>query len=371
MPLIREALLREFVGTTMPFTVDGQVRRVRYLTRVDPLSGTMAKISEERARRTLGISTAIDIRRVENCDFCQYQDRTPGERIEHACGAVSVPNKFPWEKYDWVTIYPPFGEHKLLLSELYFEDMEQMIQSSYDLALRCAPDPEAVAFMDFTNWGPFAGASQQHPHSQRKSVTNLLDPKQGQELRRCQELAERSGANPFDLYAEEEQREGVRVIYDNDVLIAASFAPSCPHEVLVFPRAEIAHILQTTESERKGLVRAALGVFPALFFYLGVTNFNLVVHMAPFREMEKARGYYRWHMHILPRRSRLPADQAGSEIGFDVNVIDVLPEITAGLLRRWYREGPQEELVAKGEGGRPDPFLLRAFHRLPHRAPGR
>jgi galactose-1-phosphate uridylyltransferase len=364
MAQAKDSLLQEYAATTAPFSVNGGVRTVTYLTRVDPLSGTVAKISEERARRRVGISTALDIRPIGDCDFCRYQERTPKEHVQHAYGAVSVPNLYPWEKYDWITIYPPFGNHKLLLSELYFEDLERMIESSYDLALRCASDPEVIAFMDFTNWGPFAGASQQHPHSQRKSVTRVLDPRQAEELTRCKELADRYGANPFDLYAEEERRRGLRVIYDGEILIAAAFAPSCPHEILVFPREEIAHILQTSESQRKGLVQSTLGVFKALFFYLGVTDLNVAVHMAPFRDMDIARSYYRWHMHILPRRSRLPVDRAGAELGFGINIIDTLPESTADLLRRWYQEGPREELLATAEKGQPNLFLLGEFRRL-------
>jgi len=170
--------------------------------------------------------------------------------------------------------------------------------------------------------------------------------------------------NPFDLYREEERQRGVRVIHDDDMFITAAFAPTTPHEVLVFPNEEVAHIIQTTPSERKRLVRPALGVFPALFFYLGVTDLNIITHMAPFHDMEAARNYYRWHMHILPRRSRLPIDKAGAELGFDVNVIDTLPETTADVIRRWYSEGPKEELLAKVNGTEPIPLLVSEFRRL-------
>jgi galactose-1-phosphate uridylyltransferase len=190
-------LLKEFDGRTTAFSLNGDRKEVSYLTRVDPLSGGVARISEERARRGFGIVANLDIQPVEGCQFCSYLDNTPGERIPHQGGAVSVPNKFPWEKHDWITIYPPFGGHKLFLSDLYFDDMEMMVESSYDLALLCSRDPDVISFMDFTNWGTFAGASQQHPHSQRRSITFVPDPKQDAELHRCRQLAERYGRNPF------------------------------------------------------------------------------------------------------------------------------------------------------------------------------
>jgi galactose-1-phosphate uridylyltransferase len=364
MATLTEPLLKEHLEETVPFEVDGQVQRVSFETRVDPLSGAVTKISRLRAARSIGIAADLTIRPVAHCAFCHYEEETPKARIHHASGCVSVPNKFPWERYDWITIYPPYGQHKLLLSQLYFEDLEYMVESSYDLAVRCAADPKVIGFMDFTNWGAFAGASQQHPHSQRKSITNVLDPRQSRELDLCKALWERHGVNPFDLYREEERQRGVRMIHDDDVFVAAAFAPTTPHEVIVFPNEDVAHIVQTTPSERKRLVRPALGVFPALFFYLGVTDLNIITHMAPFHDMEAARNYYRWHMHILPRRSRLPIDKAGAELGFDVNVIDTLPETTAEIIRRWYSEGPREELLAKVNGTDPSPLLVSEFRRL-------
>jgi galactose-1-phosphate uridylyltransferase len=324
----------------------------------------VSKISEDRAKKSIAISVDVDIRPVEKCQFCSFQEYTPRERIEHGSGAVSVPNLYPWEKYDWITIYPPFGEHKLLLSDLYFEDLERMVESSYDLALICARDPDVLSFMDFTNWGAFAGASQQHPHSQRKSVSCVFDPRQEQELRFCRGLLERYGRNPFDLLVEEERSLGLRVIYDNDIFIASAFAPTCADEVIVFPREQISHILQTSVHDRKRIVSPMLAIFPALFFYRGKTDLNMAVHMAPFREMEEARRYFRWHIHIFPRRSSLPIDRAGAEIGFETNVIDSLPEMTAEVLRSWFVEGPREDRVARLRDGTPNQRLVEQFHRF-------
>jgi len=357
-------LLREVRGKSLPFGSGGKVTEEAYLTRRDPLSGSVAKISEARAKRNIGITVDFSIESVNECDFCRYLEKTPETRIMHDCGAVSVSNKFPWEKYDWVTIYPPFGGHKLLLSELYFDDLERMLDSSFELASICARDQEVISFMDFTNWGPFAGASQQHPHSQRKSVTGMSGPKLEIEMHNCMDLEAKYGMNPFELLAQEELHAGLRVIRDGDVFIAAAFAPTCAEELIIFPKEPIANILQMDCYARMQIARAIAWVFPALFFCRGVTDLNIAVHMASFKEMEEARRFYRWHMHIYPRRSRLPADKAGSEIGFATEVIDTPPEKTAAVLRRWYEEGPGEGLVAKLQDGTPNPKLLVALHRF-------
>ncbi|MFC1962521.1 hypothetical protein ACFLWB_00765 [Chloroflexota bacterium] len=201
-----------------------------------------------------------------------------------------------------------------------------MMESSYDLANICAWDAEVLSFMDFTNWGAFAGASQQHPHSQRKSITKVPSPRLHNEMKQCHHLMERYGRNPFAFLEQEERADGRRIIYDNDIFIVAMFVPTCPDEILVFPKDDIAQIIQTTEHDRRRIVQSVLDIFPALFFCRGVTDLNIAVHMATFAEMEEARKYYRWHMHIYPRRARLPVDRAGAEIGFGTEVIDTMPE---------------------------------------------
>lgn len=359
-----ERLLNEYIGKSMAFDINGESKETTYFTRIDPISGSTSKISTERLKRPVAVEVKLDIKLVRKCEFCRYQEFTPRKRIEHAGGAISVPNKFPWEKYDWITIYPPFGHHKLLLSDLYFGDLDAMVESSYDLAVMCSNDPEVISFMDFTNWGIFAGASQQHPHSQRKSITFKLDTKQEKELAYCYELFKSHGRNAFQWLAEEEREIGSRVIYDDDVFIAAAFAPSCPDEVIMFPKEDISNILMTDYHQRRKMMRPALGIFQALFFYRGVTDLNISVHMAPFAAIEEARKYYSWHMHIYPRRSWLPVDKAGAEIGFETSVIDTLPENTAEMLRKWYQEGPQENQIAKGKDGLPLPKLVEEFRKL-------
>ncbi|MCL4533968.1 MAG: hypothetical protein M1370_02270 [Bacteroidetes bacterium] len=356
--------LQEYRERWDPFNFQGEEREGMFLVRVDPLSGNQSRICEDRAKRNIGIRVDLDIRPVENCAFCKpFTDAVPRNRIEHECGALTIRNLNPWERSCVVTLYPPLGQHRPLLSDLYFNHLECMIESEYDLALEFARQPGVVGFTDFTNWGPYAGASQQHPHSQRTTITGVLDPVQTRELERCRLLYDQYGVNPFDMLIREERADGRRLVHDNDIFIAAQFAPTFPHEIIVIPKHDIAHILQTNSADRRQIIKPALGVFHALFFYGGITNLNVAVHMAPFAEMDEARAYFRWHIHIYPRRASLPSDRAGAELGYDLNVIDVLPENTAAKLRAWFDDGPREELLARRPDGTTDPKLVELFHR--------
>ncbi len=356
--------LQEYRERWDPFNFQGEERQGMFLVRVDPLSGNQSRICEDRAKRNIGIKVDLDIRPVENCPFCQpLTDAVPRNRIEHPCGAVTIRNLNPWERQCVVTLYPPIGQHRPLLSDLYFNHLECMIEAEYDLALDFSRQPGVVGFTDFTNWGPYAGASQQHPHSQRTTISGVLDPVQSREMEQCQRLYLTHKENPFDILMREEREDGRRIVHDNDIFIAAQFAPTFSHEILVVPKYDISHILQSGSLDRSEIIKPALGVFHALFFYGGITNLNVAVHMAPFAEMEEAREYFRWHMHIYPRRASLPSDRAGAELGYDLNVIDALPENTAAKLRAWFDEGPREEMLAKRPDGSTDPKLVELFRR--------
>jgi galactose-1-phosphate uridylyltransferase len=349
-------------GSSSGITYKGQPLNSRFVTRFDPIFGHRVNIAPERAKRAydLGVESTVEISPKNDCRFCNYKNETPEPRILHDCGAVSFPNLFGWLKYQWVTTYPPFiengnnGRHKVLLSEINFKDLERMLESEYDIAkvlfnLR-KHDPDILGLMDFTNWGPYAGASVQHPHSQRQGVDYRPDKVEDEEMRCCRAFYHKYGANPFDALIGEELLNRERVIFDNDkVYIGACFAPTRPDEIIVIPKAEFANIIETSSPDDRTFIKAALGVFPALRCYRGVSNLNLAVHQAPFTALrvngESANQYYRWHMHIIPRSSGLPVDIAGGELGFGVTISASLPEELAQQIRHWYNRTPDESLV--------------------------
>lgn len=325
-------------------------RLVEYVKRTDSLLCRSADFSAERAGRylNLGVRTKIDIEPVDACSFCRYETETPRvDRMYHKGGAVSVRNKFPSAPYQWVTVYPPFNGHKTLLSAMDFADLDGLIESEFDMAeellKRQLQKPDIVGMRDFTNWGPWAGGSKQHPHSQRQAQLHTIDPVEEAELEAARAFYLRHGVNPYDLLVQAEADGDRRIYSDPTVYIGTAFAPLVPGEIVVIPTAPFANIIETADVDRQ-FIRAALGAFPAQRFYRGVADVNLVVHMAPFEE-KSAADYFRWHLHILPRRSGLPVSIGGSELGYGESISTEMPEQLAHDLRKWYREHPDDDLV--------------------------
>jgi galactose-1-phosphate uridylyltransferase len=357
----QDCLLVEYRDSSSPVELNGERKIPSYSTRIDPLSGSVSRISIERADGVRGRNTgldvgALDVKPVNNCLFCNYRTRGARPLIEHNDGTVSMKNPFPWEGEMWVSAYPPFdpenGGHKLLLSEVLYTDVERLIRSEKEIAqifyrsYRDRPDV-VLSFRDFTNWGPYAGASQQHPHSQRALTTHVLPPVEREEFARAKTFYETTGTNLYDAVIGAEVDGGERVVYRNDrVCISSPFAPRCNDEIIIVPTDPVTHVLQMDEDYMRSIIRPVLGVFPGLFFYRGVRDLNIIVHMAPFSEIDDAQCFYRWHMHIIPRKSGLPVSLAGAELGYGDNVIGVYPEHTAGILREWYApDGPNSDAV--------------------------
>ncbi len=354
-------LFVEHPGVSQPYFYAGKERADNFLVRVDPLSNGVSKISEARARILSGINVDLTIKPSDECVFCDYKDKTPlfiGDndskyRIRHKGGAVTVPNLNSWEAFDVVTIYPPFDKtqpHKLA-THFCYEDFQALIDTHNELA-DMMQRKGVRAMKDFTNWGPYAGASQPHPHSQRKSVSFMMDPRQARELLIAKEYHKATGRNIYEDYATHELQDGRRVIHSDGTFIAAEFAPQFEHGIVMFPNYPVSNVLQMPENDRKNLI-SATGTIPGLVFYCGVTSFNIAIHQAPFPEMEEARDYFKWHMHIWPRRATVSSDRAGAEVGYETNVIPTFPETTAQNLGKWYRERPNPEYVMRDRKGLP------------------
>ena len=365
-----------FTGTAAPMTFRGEEKQTSYQRRYDYLFGTQCLLSGDRREgvRMPGTTATIDIRPDDECRFCNYETETPCDyeldpqrgRLHHSGGAVTVRNAFGYTRRDFVTILPPFHSngqgngrpHKVLLSELGFEDLETFLDTEHDMALVFERmrnrHAEIVGFRDFVNWGPAAGGSVQHPHLQRTATEDRLSIRVAYEMAAAKNYFIQTGKNPFVDYMNMTHDQD-RVIYEcNDVFIGTPIAPRYDGEVIVIAKQPVSHIFQTDAEMRRRIIKPTLGVFAASFYYCGRGNVNAGVHMTPFgtlQEMDAAAvSYYRWHMHIVPRKtldaSRGTVREAGSELLYDDYVIGEAPEDVATLMRRWFRpEGPDPEPV--------------------------
>jgi UDPglucose--hexose-1-phosphate uridylyltransferase len=183
------------------------------------------------------------------------------------------------------------------------------------------------AVIVFKNFGPGAGTSLLHAHSQILAVP-VYPPHWMHALRVSMGYYDETGRNVYDDVVVAERAARIRVVAETDGFIAfCPFASTIPYEVWIMPTDRRSSFGALTDGEAPtlaGLLREMLGRLRAA---AGDPDFNLVVYSAPAETPQGA--LFRWHLKILPRIT-LPA---GFELGSGISINTMMPEDAAEALR--------------------------------------
>ncbi len=339
--------------------------------RQDPCTGRWVIVAPARGRRpgahgpagqaTSGEGGAASPAFVPTCPFCPgNENSTPPEvyRLAAPDGgwrARVVPNLFPavaplgeaGEAVDpsasLFARQPAVGAHEVVIDtpfhSRHLADMDQaelaallgVYQARYR-ALAAQPGVKYVSL--FRNHGRDAGTSQPHPHAQLIAVPIVpTDVKQRWD-KAARYQAETGRCLYCDLLAAE--RSGERLVLDTGAFVAAcAYAPRFPFETWILPAQCREDFGAAGEAELAELAEALRRVLAALRQAMGDPPFNLVFHSAPAPATDGTMGppahagRFHWHLQIVPRTTR----QAGFEIGTEMAIVAVPPELAAAELR--------------------------------------
>jgi UDPglucose--hexose-1-phosphate uridylyltransferase len=188
-------------------------------------------------------------------------------------------------------------------------------------------DPRLKTLIMFKNSGSVAGATIDHPHWQLIGIP-IVPP----EIRRKWAVAHQHhddlGTNLYAEILAMELALGDRVVLETAHFAAVQpYASRVPFETWIFPKAP-----QTSFGQLHGLAvvdfaRVLKRVVAGIVRALGHANYNFVIHTAPFEDEHK--GWFLWHLAILPRHS-IPA---GFELGTGIYINVTRPEETSAYLR--------------------------------------
>jgi len=340
--------------------------------RYDILSGDMAVVATERAKRPLDFKGAqVDLApatpRDPRCPFCPgneqmtppevYAVREDGPADGPGWKVRVVPNKFPaflpkdlLSREDWERAKSSFGSFPQAQDDSMYWDMpatgahEVVIESPrHDITLGTMDLKSLQLVLDtlkkrgivlydlgliryvhiFRNWGPRGGASLAHPHFQIIGLP-FLPTRLETEMRRFLHYQARTGRCLLCDYIERELEKDVRVVYRNaSFVVLCPFASRYSYETMIVPQKHRASFLESKE-ELGGLSEALSKVFSRyedLFLNL---SHNLVFHSLPDSGKEKG-GEYHWHIHVYPRLTV----EAGLELGTGVYINPTPPEAAA------------------------------------------
>jgi UDPglucose--hexose-1-phosphate uridylyltransferase len=290
-------------------------------------------------------------------DFCPLCPTKPGgfptEIPEPDYDIVVFENKFPSlrpvppapdiEGTDIYPVRPGQGECEVIVytphhsSTLANEPVEQIYKLVQVWTDRFR-DLDALSFVEyvfiFENKGEAIGVTLHHPHGQIYAYP-FVPPRVARELQQCRAYMERTGRNLLLDIVENEQRDGRRIVAENNSFIACiPFFARYPYETHIYARRHVAALTDLTVSERRDLaiiLKQTLVAFDRLFNLS--FPYMMVLHGRP----SDGGNYehYNFHIEFYPplRTATKLKYLAGSETGAGMFINDTLPEVKAAELR--------------------------------------
>ncbi len=227
------------------------------------------------------------------------------------------------------------GEHEVLAeSPSHNEDpadaelpqLELLIKAYIDRLSEFNGKPYVKYVQIFRNYGPEAGASLSHPHSQiiaTPMVPSIIA--QEQDASKAY-FAQNKKCFFCDLI--EKEASGPRAILENEhFLVFAPYASITPMEFWIMPKRHSPNILDLTETEILALAKTLKTSLKALKELLNDPPYNYGFHMAINRD---AQNYYHWHIEVYPKL----AIWAGFELSTGIYINTVTPETAAQALKK-------------------------------------
>jgi UDPglucose--hexose-1-phosphate uridylyltransferase len=186
----------------------------------------------------------------------------------------------------------------------------------------------------FENRGAMMGASNPHPHGQIWATEHVPD-EPAAETAALEEYRRAKGACLLCDYAQREQREGVRVVCENDRFLAVvPWWAIWPFETLVLAKRHVRSLLDFSEAERDGLA-GILKQLTTRYDNLFQTSFPYTMgfHQAPC----DGESHEEWHFHAhfyppLLRSATVRKYMVGFEM-LGMPQRDITPESAAERLR--------------------------------------
>jgi len=344
--------------------------------RIDPIvpsnSVLVATARSMRPRKEEERAPRDTRKHVETCPFCQgNEDKTPPT-------ISSYPNDEKWEIRVVENLYPVLGingnqdnlsfglqqamegygrheviidhpHHGIAIQEMNVEHIKQIFICYRErmTALYLA-DKRLKYVLAFKNFGPAAGASIPHTHSQIIAMPvvpeNLFNEvenshKYYDKHHRCIfcsliDEALTYEATIYDRESGQVRRKisvGQYVIEKNKHFVAIKpFASRYEWEIHILPLQHQADFLDSTDEELRAFSEVLKNSMARLEQVIGGAQFNYFLHSVPHGdEYEDHHASYHWHLEICPRTS-IPS---GFELGSGLFVNTISPEDAAEKLR--------------------------------------
>ena len=231
-----------------------------------------------------------------------------------------------------VVCYSP--RHDLSLAQLKISEIEELITAWQREYVNLGARSEIDHVLIFENKGEVVGVSNPHPHCQIYA-TNFVFKTIETEARASQRYMDETGQRLFSDIIAAEQRDGTRIISENDTAIAfLPYFARYAYEVFVAPKQAHPSIASLSDAEARDLADVLKDTV-VRFDNLWQMPFPYVMplHQAPTDDGDYRAFHFHIEFHPPLRRPNLLKYLAGPEIGGGNFLSDTSPEEKAMELR--------------------------------------
>ncbi|HEY3023112.1 MAG TPA: galactose-1-phosphate uridylyltransferase [Actinomycetota bacterium] len=231
---------------------------------------------------------------------------------------------------------PGVGSHEVVIEsrrhdgrmdEMTQQDVARVVDVWRTRYRQLIVQPHIQAIVVFKNFGPLAGTSLTHPHSQIVATPVFL-PRLLRRVDVATRYYDEHGSCVYDDLIAAEREADIRVVEDQGDFIAFEpFAAGSPFETWVIPTFHQGSFGDLADEEVDDLAAILIRVLGAIRRACGDPDFNLVMYSAPTNG--HTNEVFHWHIKIVPKLST----PAGFELGSAMNINTMLPEDAATSLR--------------------------------------
>jgi UDPglucose--hexose-1-phosphate uridylyltransferase len=291
------------------------------------------------------------------CPFCYGNEsltppeieaiRDPGTAANTSGWQVRVvPNKFPALQIEGsldrrgLGIYDMsngVGAHEVLIESPYHhkdipdllnQEVENIISMLCRRALDLIKDRRFKYILVFKNYGPSAGASLEHPHTQ--IIALPMVPKNAlEEIKGAQEYFDYRERCVFCDIIRQELQEKDRIILENKYFLSfCPFVSRFPFEIWIVPKRHNGYFCHMPAEEKPALASILRDTITKVKNVFASPAYNFIIHSSPVNG-EGGVDYYHWHIEFMPKLTRV----AGFEWGTGFYLVSTPPELAAKYLR--------------------------------------
>lgn len=224
-------------------------------------------------------------------------------------------------------------EHVTCMADLPFKNMHDVVHMWRDMTHLITGDRNVKYVAIFQNFGPGAGASQPHCHSQILGLP-VIPAIILTELRGAEKYYRTNRECIYCQILDDESRMEERVVEGTDNFLAwCPYISKTPYSVIIGPRIHQSYFANISTHHSSDHLSEFAHLLQRVLKRIKVTlkdpDYNLYIRTAPSNQPEMP--YYHWHCLIEPVTTAI---MAGFEKGFGIYLNPRAPEYAAIDLRK-------------------------------------